>query len=121
MDENARIFRICVWFKPPHPPISTDSILAPITRFVNTNSLIENKRISGAIFCHVAIIRPLENGSPCKTSGNQKWQGTSPILKASAVVTETEVTKFAGSRIDHEPIIQACMRAPFNMRAALMA
>lgn len=74
---------------------------------LNISSFIENRRISGAIFCHVAMIKPLEKGSPCKTSGNQKWQGASPILKARAVATDIEVTVFIGSRIDHDPFTQA--------------
>lgn len=90
-------------------------------RPVNSSSFTENSSIKGAIFCHVATINPLENGSPCKTSGNQKWHGASPILKASAIMIEVEVTIFAGSSIDHEPINQACIRAPFNISAALMA
>jgi len=121
IEENASIFRVCVCFRPPHPPTRTEATLITKTSFTKTNSFIENKRISGAIFCHVAIISPLENGSPCSTSGSQKWQGASPILNARAVATETEVTALAGSKTDHEPVSQACISAPFKSIAALMA
>lgn len=64
IEENASIFRICVWFSPPHPPISTESTLAAKINLENRSSLMENRSIRGAIFCHVATIIPLENGSP---------------------------------------------------------
>ena len=88
---------------------------------MNISSFIENKTIKGAIFCHVAIISPLEKGNPCKTSGNQKWQGARPILKARALIIEIEVILFGGSRTDHEPTIQACISAPLSKSAALIA
>lgn len=46
-------------------------------------------------------------GRPCNTSGNQKWQGASPILKASAILMDSMVTFLAGSKIDHDPVNQA--------------
>lgn len=121
MEENASIFRICVWFNPPHPPTNTEIILAVKTSLVSVNSLIENTSIRGAIFCHVAIMSPLEKGSPWRTSGNQKWQGASPILKARAAATAREVTVLTGSSTDQDPVTHACISAPFSNRAALMA
>lgn len=72
IDEKARIFRVCVWFSPPHPPTIID--MSPVARSIveNTTFTMEMIRIIGAIFCQVAIISPCRNGSPCKTSGNQK-------------------------------------------------
>lgn len=81
----------------------------------------EKRRIKGAIFCQVEIIRPWMNGRPCKTSGNQKWQGAKPSLKARAIDSEIVLTSFVGQRIDHEPKNQAFIRALFKISAALIA
>ena len=121
IEENASIFRVCVWFRPPQPPIKTDNTLALNISLVGIRSFIENKSTKGAIFCHVAIISPLEKGSPCRTSGNQKWHGARPILKAKAVAMAMEVTTLIGSSIDQEPVTHACIRAPLRSKAALMA
>lgn len=64
IEENASIFRVCVWLSPPHPPTITEKALSTKTRLVGTTSFIENKIINGAIFCQVDTTRPLENGSP---------------------------------------------------------
>ena len=72
IEENASIFRVCVWFRPPQPPARTDAILVTSTSLTNISSFMENRIIKGAIFCQVAIINPLKNGSPCRTSGSQK-------------------------------------------------
>ena len=42
------------------------------------------RRIIGAIFCHVSIIRQKFQSNPSITSGNQAWNGAAPILVKSA-------------------------------------
>ena len=121
IEENASILRTWVWFSPPHPPTRTEAIPTMSTNSFITISFTENRIIRGAIFCHVAIIKPLEKGSPCRTSGSQKWQGTSPSLNARAVVMETEDTTPIGSSVDQDPFTQACISAPFSSKAALIA
>lgn len=34
MDEYARIFRRCVWFSPPHPPVSVDRMARVVKIFM---------------------------------------------------------------------------------------
>lgn len=66
-------------------------------------------------------MRPLKNGKPWRTSGNQKWQGASPSLKARAILSRISETSFKGSKIDQDPVSQAFIRAPLRSRAALRA
>lgn len=40
----------------------------------------------GAIFCHVNKIIPEVSGTPCVTSGTQKWNGAIPNFMARAIV-----------------------------------
>lgn len=40
----------------------------------------------GGSFITVDRMRPVERGEPCKTSGNQKWNGTRPSFMAIAEV-----------------------------------
>ena len=85
IDENARIFRSCVWFNPPHPPMAIDSraisrvILELIELFICSRIDI------GASFCHVSKISPEVSEIPCVTSGTQKWNGVIPSFMANAV------------------------------------
>ena len=121
IEEKARIFRTCVWFSPPHPPTITDSKPMAIIRLGLISCSNENRRTRGAIFCQVAIINPWAKGSPCKTSGNQKWQGAKPSLNAKAIVIDKEEVYFMGARIDHEPVSHAWINPLFKRSAALSA
>lgn len=42
------------------------------------------RRVRGANFCQVEIIKPIWRLTPCKTSGNQKWRGANPSFKSKA-------------------------------------
>lgn len=55
----------------------------------------------------MATIKPLENGSPWRTSGSQKWHGASPILNDRATIIIEYENNFKGSSADQDPVIQA--------------
>lgn len=73
------------------------------------------KRIIGAIFCQVSIIRQLNQFNPSITSGNQAWKGAAPILVNSAefiIIKKTECSgkisvKFKFIIIENNKIIEA--------------
>ena len=66
------IFRNCVWFSPPQPPIIIDNIDIVRIRFRLIDGEIWYSTDMGASFCHVSKIRPEDRGIPCVTSGTQK-------------------------------------------------
>lgn len=86
MDEKARIFRVCVWFNPIHPPSATERIAMVISSVgLSTCEVIKN-RVIGGNFIAVDRSRPVVREVPWRTSGNQKWNGTSPSFIAMAEV-----------------------------------
>lgn len=86
MEENARIFRVCVWLRPIHPPRAVDR-MAMVVRSVgfSDGEVMKSSAIGGS-FMIVESRRPVIKGEPCSTSGNQKWNGTSPSFIAIAEV-----------------------------------
>lgn len=72
MDEKAKIFRSCVWFRPIHPPMVTEAM----ARMVSNVGLSEweaiSSRVVGGNFIIVERSRAVISGEPCITSGNQK-------------------------------------------------
>lgn len=58
IDENARIFRSCVWFSPPHPPMAIDSKAINRVMFELIELFICSRMDIGASFCHVSKINP---------------------------------------------------------------
>ena len=59
MDEYAKIFRVCVWFRPPHAPVITEIIATIVVSLVSINSLVWKRIDRGASFCQVRIIIPV--------------------------------------------------------------
>lgn len=92
---------MCVWFRPPHPPIRTDR--TPRVRKIQVGCVGRISRIEkGAIFCQVDRIRPIRNGSPCKTSGSHLWQGAMAIFREMAAIKRIVVSGRKGVFVAHE-------------------
>lgn len=116
IEEYARIFRSCVWFSPPQPPISVEVSPRKIMRF-GLAGCICSRRANGASFCHVDIRRPVVRLSPCKTSGIHEWRGARPIFRARAIVIIVFGRGWDIWLMSHCPSIQAFVTAA-NMRVA---
>lgn len=58
------IFRVCVWFNPPHAPVKIDVIARTDVMVGFRNWWIWNKIDRGAIFCQVRRISPMCIGIP---------------------------------------------------------
>ena len=86
MDEKARIFRICVWFNPIHPPKAVEEIAMIVSSVGLRECDVMKSRVIGGNFMTVDRSRPVVKGEPWSTSGNQKWNGTSPSFIAMAEV-----------------------------------
>lgn len=84
------IFRSCVWFSPPQPPIKMESKDMVSIRCKLIDGEIWYRIDRGASFCHVNRIRPVTRGMPCVTSGTQKWKGANPSLIARATVISVD-------------------------------
>lgn len=63
IDEYARIFRSCVWLRPPQPPISVEVSPRKIRRFGLAGCIWSN-RAKGANFCQVDISSPVDRFKP---------------------------------------------------------
>lgn len=87
IEEYAIIFFILTWFKPWIPLIKDEKITTKfiIIEFFNVIIII----IIGAIFCHVSIIKQLNQVKPSITSGNHQWNGAIPsFIKSENWVIE---------------------------------
>lgn len=117
IEENAMIFRSCVWFSPPSPPITTDR--APIIVIVSMEVWfhVSNMSAIGASFCQVMMIRVVLNDVPCNTSGSQKWVGASPNFMASAIVSSVWARGFSSCKIFHWPVVWAFVMLANRIRA----
>lgn len=86
IDENAMSFRSWVWLRPPRPPIVIDRMADVSKSVMLVLLLVYNRIVSGAIFCHVRIVRVVRVVVPCDTSGSQKWNGAAAIFIIRAKV-----------------------------------
>lgn len=109
IEENAMIFRSCVWFSPFHPPIRVDVSPNVSRRVVFRDWAVKKSSDSGANFCQVVRIRAVVVDVPCSTSGSQKWNGARPSLMARAVV-----------RIVHEILLDICVMSHWPSVQALV-
>lgn len=87
IDENAIIFRICVWFRPPHPPVIVDRTAIVRSTEVFREFCVKYNSDRGASFCQVAMIRAVFKVEPWSTSGSQKCSGASPSFIDRAIVS----------------------------------
>lgn len=86
MDEKARIFRVCVWFRPIQPPTNVERTAKVVSRVGLRDCDDIRRRVMGGSFIRVESSRAVIIGEPWRTSGNQKWNGTNPNLIAIAIV-----------------------------------
>jgi hypothetical protein len=99
MDEYARIVRRFVWFSPIIPPIVVPVIAISVVCFGSDLEMYEkDRRIRGAIFCHVERIKQFVHERDDITDGNHKWHGAAPSFSRSDVIRIT-VAKFLSIRV----------------------
>lgn len=107
MEEKAIILRICVWFRPIHPPRATDRIAMMVSIVGLSEWEVMNSRAIGGSFMTVDRISPVVRGAPCSTSGNQKWNGTSPSFIERAAVRTRHDSGWVSWVMSHCPVCQA--------------
>ena len=121
IEENAMIFRSCVWFSPPSPPTITDKDPITVRVSIEVWFHVRRSRVIGANFCHVMIISPVLNDDPCITSGSQKWAGASPSFIARATVRSVWASGSSSCRMLHWPVIWAFIVLEKRIRADAVA
>lgn len=114
MDEKARIFRICVWFSPIQPPRAVEEIAMAVRRVGSSDGDVMKRMVSGGNFITVDRSIAVVSGDPWRTSGNQKWNGTSPSFIAIAVVSRMHETGLFNWVISHCPVDQALIELENN-------
>lgn len=72
MDEKARSFRSCVWFRPIHPPRATEAMARVVSSVGLSEWVVKRRRVTGGNFIIVERNRAVIRDEPCSTSGNQK-------------------------------------------------
>lgn len=90
MDEKAKIFRVWVWFSPIHPPRAAEAIAMMTSRVGSRECDVMESIVIGGNFITVDSSRAVIRDEPCRTSGSQKWNGTSPSFIAIAVVSRVD-------------------------------
>ena len=103
IEEYARIFRNCVWFRPPHPPNNVESSAELMINGWLIVGEICIRIDNGAIFCHVSKIIPDIKDVPCVTSVTQKWNGAKPSFVIKDNVKASEIIGLLEWMIDHCP------------------
>lgn len=121
MDEKARIFRICVWFSPIQPPTAAEVIAMTVSRVGLSEGAVRNKMVIGGSFMIVDRSRAVVMGAPCSTSGNQKWNGTSPSFIAIAAVNRMDDVGWVSWVMSHCPVDQALIMPENRSRAEAAA
>lgn len=79
------------------------------------------RRVSGGNFMRVESRRAVIRGDPCRTSGNQKWNGTRPSLIAIAVVSSRHEVGWLSCVMSHWPVAQALVMLENRTRAEAAA
>ena len=64
IDEKAKIFRVCVWFKPIHPPTSAEEIARKVSRVGLRDCDVRRRRVIGGSFIRVEISRAVVKEEP---------------------------------------------------------
>lgn len=76
-----------VWFIPITPPIVVPATAVSRVNFGRALEMYENdRRISGAIFCHVDRSRQFIHDREVITDGNHRWHGAAPNFNRSEIV-----------------------------------
>lgn len=107
IEENAMIFRVCVWLRPAHPPMQAERRPSVSRIFCGRWLYIMSSNASGASFCHVDISNAVGRVMPWSTSGYQACTGASPSFIARAISINRATGREVGWRIDHWPEVQA--------------
>lgn len=117
MDEKARIFRVCVWFRPIQPPIRVEEIARRVSKVVLRDCDVRRRSVIGGSFIRVESSRAVIREEPWSTSGNQKWNGTSPNLIAIAIVNIRHDVGWFSCVMSHCPVDQALVMLEKRIRA----
>lgn len=115
------IFRICVWFSPVHPPMAADRMAMMVSSVGLSDWDVISSNVIGGSFMVVDSKRPVISDEPCSTSGNQKWNGTSPnFIEIAAVIMRHEIGWFSWV-ISHCPVCHALVMLENSTRAEAAA
>lgn len=121
IEEKARIFRICVWFSPIQPPRAADMIAMEVSRVGFNEWCVMNNRVIGGNFMTVERIKPVVSGDPCRTSGNQKWNGAIPSFMAMADVRIRQEVGCVIWVMSHCPMCHALVMLENRIKAEAVA
>lgn len=121
MDEKARIFRICVWLSPIHPPKAVERMAMVVSNVGFSEGEVMYNSVIGGSFMAVDSRRPVVRGEPCSTSGNQKWKGTSPSFIAIAEVRIRHDVGWVSWVMSHCPVHHALVILENRTRAEAAA
>lgn len=121
MEENARILRVCVWFSPIQPPNAVEARAMAVSIVGSSDLDVIRRRVSGGNFIRVESRRAVIRGDPCRTSGNQKWNGTRPSLIAIAAVSSRHEVGWLSCVMSHWPVAQALVMLENRSRAEAAA
>lgn len=101
MEEKARIFRVCVWLRPIHPPKAADETAIVVSRVGLRELVVRSRMVRGGNFIIVDSRRAVTSEEPCRTSGNQKWNGTRPNFVEIAIVISVEDSGLVSCVMSH--------------------
>lgn len=72
MDENAMIFRVCVWFRPIQPPRAVEAMAREVSSVGLREWDVRKRIVIGGNFITVDSSRAVVKDEPWSTSGYQK-------------------------------------------------
>jgi len=110
MDEMARIFRICVWFRPIQPPISAEAIASVVISVELSEWEVSKRIVIGGNFMNVDSSNAVIMEEPWSTSGNQKWNRTRPSFIAIAIVSKAHDVGRVSCVVSHCPVTHALVK-----------
>lgn len=117
IEEKARIFRICVWLSPIHPPRAAERMAMIVSSVGFKDWEVIYSSVIGGNFMMVDSRRPVVRDEPWSTSGNQKWKGTSPSFIAIAEVRTSPDTGLDSWVMSHCPVNHALVMLENSTKA----
>lgn len=121
MDEKAKIFRTWVWLSPIHPPRAAERMAMVISGVGLSDCEVMRNNVIGGNFMAVDRSRPVIREQPCRTSGNQKWNGASPSFIAIAAVRIRHEAGQVSWVMSHCPVCHALVMLENRIRAEAAA
>lgn len=97
--------RTCLWFIPIIPPTSALIPAISVMKKGSFNGRVNASIDSGAIFCHVDRIKQDTHEIEAITDGYQKWQGTLPNFKRTALVSKTAIRLGINENCNHNAML----------------